>query len=104
MANTIEPEDIHWKHIKHITFTANSHILMRDERFKIQWEQITSRDGHGKVGKSKNYYFIDKVQREFTNIDELCYCWNELHNFDDPNNEIIWIKKIVPVIKLNNKH
>jgi len=100
MANTLEPDDIEWKYVKHLTMTTQSHMLFRDERFKIQWEQITNRDGHGKVGKAKNYFFIDKVQREFTDIQELCDCWNERNNFDDPNNEITWVKKIVPVVRL----
>lgn len=100
MENLLEPEDIEWKYIKHITLSNKSHHLFRNEKYKIQWEQITNRDGHGKVGKAKNYFFIDNVEREFTDIQELCDCWNERHNFDDPNNEIIWVKKIVPIIKL----
>ena len=100
MANTLEPEDIEWKYVKHLTLTTQSHMLFRDERYKIQWEQITNRDGHGWVGKPKNYYFIDKIEREFTDIQELCDCWNESNNFDDPNNEITWVKKIVPLIIL----
>lgn len=102
MKNTLQPEDIEWKYVKHITLTTNSHMLFRDERFKVQWEQITKRDGHGYVGKSKNYFFIDNIEREFTDLNVLCECWNEIKNFDDPNNEITWIKKIVPVIKLKD--
>ncbi len=100
MPNLLEPEDIEWRYVKHITMTTQSHFLFRSEQFKIQWEQITNRDGHGKVGKAKNYFFIDEVEREFTEVQELCYYWNERNYFDDPNNEIIWVKKIVPTVKL----
>lgn len=80
--------------------TTQSHWVFRDERYKIQREQITNRNAHGKVGKAKNYFFMDNVPREFTDLQELCDCWNERPNFDDPDNEIIWVKKIVPVNKL----
>ena len=103
MSNLLEPEDIKWKYIKHLTMTTQSHMLFRDEQYKIQWEQITNRDGHGWVGKAKNYFFIDELEREFTDLQELCNCWNERNNFDDPNNEIIWVKKIVPKIKLKSR-
>ena len=43
MSNLLEPEDIKWKYIKHLTMTTQSHMLFRDERYKIQWEQITNR-------------------------------------------------------------
>jgi len=102
MSNLLEPEDIEWKYIKHVTMTTQSHTLFRDERYKIQLEQITNRDGHGWVGKAKNYFFIDTLEREFTDLQELCNCWNERNNFDDPNNEIIWVKKIVPIVKLKS--
>lgn len=69
---------------------------MRDDRFNIQWEQITKRDGHGKTGKPKNYFFIDGIDREFTDVDKMCDCWNEINNYDDPNNEIKYVKIITP--------
>ena len=68
MENLLEPEDIEWKYVKHLTMTTQSHMLFRDERFKIQWEQITNRDGHGKVGKSKNYFFIDNKRWVFSSL------------------------------------
>ena len=100
MANTLEPEDIEWTYLNHITLNNQSQFASRNEKYGLQWEQVTKRDGHGWVGKPKNYYFIDKIEREFTDIQELCDCWNESNNFDDPNNEITWVKKIVPLIRL----
>lgn len=102
MANILEPEDIEWTYLKHLTLTTQSHFVFRNEKYGLQWEQLTNRDGDGWVGKSKNYYFIDKIEREFTDIQELCDCWNERNNFDDPKNEIVWIKKIVPIRKLKS--
>ncbi len=74
--------------------TTQSHFAYRNEKFALQWEQITNRDGHGWSGKAKNYYFIDGVEREFTDIQTLCDCWNEIKNFDDPRSEIKWVKVI----------
>lgn len=101
--NLLEPEDIEWKYHKHLTFTNQSHFCYRDEKFGLQWEQLTNRDGHGWSGKAKNYYFIDGQKKEYTDVEELCKDWNEIKNFDDPDNEIVWEKKIVPTIKLRNK-
>lgn len=99
--NKLEIDDIEWRYAKHITYTNESHFVWRDERFKIQYEKITKRNGHGGTGSSKEYYFIDEVKREFTDLQELCNCWNERNEFDDPNNEITWVKKITPIIKIN---
>ncbi|MGK0447019.1 MAG: hypothetical protein ACJA2M_000790 [Polaribacter sp.] len=100
MANMLEPSDIEWIYYKHLTLTTQSQFATRNEKYGLQHEQITNRDGHGFVGKAKNYYFIDNIEREFTDLQELCDCWNEINNFDDPKNEIVWIKKIVPIRKL----
>ena len=103
MPNLLTPDDIEWKYVKHLTFTTESHYVLRDERFKIQCEKITKRDGHGKTGSTKTYYFIDSLERQFTDEEELCEAWNERNDFDDPNNEIIWVKKIVPIVKMTKE-
>lgn len=99
MANQLEPADIKWKYIKHLTLNDMSHYLYRDERFGIQMEQQVNRDGHGWSGKPKHYYFIDNIEKEYTDLEELCKDWNEIKNFDDPNSEIQWVK----VIKTKNQ-
>lgn len=96
MANKLDSADLTWKYIKHITYSDHSHFLHRDDRFNVQWEQITNRDGQGWVGEPKDYYFIDGVDREFTDLEEMIKCWNERNDFDDPNNEVNWVKVIVP--------
>lgn len=100
MKNLLEPADIKWKYVKHLTLSDMSQILYRDDKFKIQWEQLTNRDGHGWSGKPKNYYFIDGIEKEYTDIQKLCDDWNEIKNFDDPESEIVWVKKIVKIHKL----
>lgn len=99
MANILTPEDVQWKYNKHITMTDHSHYEYRDNQFGISKEVLTKRDGHGWSGSSKIYYFIDDCEREFTDLQILCDCWNEIKNFDDPHNEIVWEKKIVKTLK-----
>ena len=96
MRNILDPLDIEWRHATHMTLTSESHFVCRDERYGIQWEQITKRDGHGKIGTPKNYYFIDGISREFTDVQEMCDCWNEFKNFDDPKSQIDYVKVIKP--------
>ena len=98
--NKLEPNDINFIYDCHLTLTTCSHYVYRDETYGIQMEQIVKRDGHGWSGTPKNYYFIDNVDREFISIETLCECWNERNNFDDPDTEIVWEKKIVPIKKL----
>lgn len=102
--NQLEIEDVQFRLTKSLTMANYSHTAFRDDKFKIQWEQITNRDGHGKTGKPKNYFFIDDMEREFTDLQVLVDCWNERNNFDDPNNEIVWVKKVVPTIKLKPRN
>lgn len=102
MKNLLEPADICWKYIKHLTLSESSQVLYRDEKYKIQWEQITNRDGNGRSGKPKNYYFIDGQEKEYVDVQELCDDWNEIKNFDDPDNEIVWVKKIIKTHKLKS--
>lgn len=102
MANKLEIDDIEWVYSKHMTFSNESHYVLRDERFGIQCEKITKRDGHGKTGSTKTYFFMDGITRDFTDEQTLCDCWNERNNFDDPKNEIVWEKRIVPILKLKH--
>jgi len=37
----------------------------------------------------------DFVRLNHTDIQKLCDDWNEIKNYDDPNCEIVWVKKIV---------
>jgi hypothetical protein len=101
--NKLEPDDIEWKGLSFWSFENYHYAVYRNEKYKIQREVITNISKlTGDFSKHpKVYYFIDGCDKEMTDLQDVCDTWNELHDFDDPNNEIVWIKKIVPVIKLN---
>ncbi len=63
-------------------------------------EKISKLKDNGGFCKPKTYFYITGQEKEYTDLEELCKDWNEIKNFDDPNNEIVWEKKIVPIIKL----
>ena len=86
--------DIEFKYSKHLTMATCSHTVYRDERFKIQKENITKRDGHGWVGSTKTYYFIDDCPKEFTKISDLVDEWNSKLDYDEETTEVRWIKVI----------
>ncbi len=92
--NKLCADDIQWKYKEHLTFTDHSHYVDRDERFKIQKETITNRDGHGWVGSSKVYFFIDHCPVQFSNIGDMVKVWNELNDYDKATTEVKWIKVI----------
>ncbi|MDV3774050.1 hypothetical protein CMU14_13285 [Elizabethkingia anophelis] len=94
MKNILAPEDIKFKLKKTMAFDEAHSVLMRNEEFGIQWEQHTKKKSEFEFGKPKNYYFIDGIEKEYTDLQELCNDWNEIKNFDDPNKEIVWVKVI----------
>lgn len=101
MKNKLEPLDINWKMITSMGYDDMHHGLFRCDEFDLQKETLTNKSkSTGEFRKPKVYYYIDDCAKEMTDIQDLCDVWNELKNFDDPNNEIVWEKKIVPVIKL----
>lgn len=101
MANKLEPLDIGWKMKESRGFDNAHHALFRCDEFGLQKETITNKNkASGIFGTPKNYYYIDKCAKEMTDIQDLCDTWNELKDFDNPNCEIVWEKKIVPTIKL----
>ena len=101
MANLLEPEDIKWKFRTSLAMDTYHQTLYRNDEYGLQMEAIVNRSkATGQFGKSKTYYYIDDCEKEMTDLQDLCNTWNELKNFDDPNNEIIWEKRIIPTIKL----
>ena len=101
MTNLLQPEDIEWKFICSLAFTTHHHAKMVNKEFGLECEIITKKiDDFTFSKKPKVYYFIIGQEKEYTDINELCKDWNEIKNYDDPNNEIVWIKKIVKIIKL----
>ena len=101
--NKLQPEDIEWRMSSSYSGNWNHRSLFRDDKLGVQMEKYQKVNDAGSIGKPKIYYFIDDCEKEMTDIDDLCKTWSELKNFDDPNNEIVWEKKIVKTIKLNPK-
>ena len=100
--NILEPQDIKWRFISSMGFVGYHHAKYVNEEFGLEMEKITPKLNDFEFRKPKTYYFIKGQEKEYTNLQTLCDDWNEIKNFDDPNNEIVWVKKIVPVLKLNN--
>jgi len=103
MSNTLEPEDIEWRFISSMALSNCHHSKFINEEYGLEMEKITPIRTNGDFGKAKTYYFITGQEKEYTELEALCIDWNEIKNFDDPNNEIIWVKKIVPIINLNER-
>lgn len=102
MKNMLTPDDIgEWKFVSSFAFTTHHHTKFVNELFGLEMEKITNISAQGNFGKPKTYFYITGQEKEYTDLEQLCVDWNEIKNFDDPNNEIQWVKKIVPVIKLN---
>lgn len=102
MANLLCPEDIEWKFIMSMGFDDYHHSKSVNKKYGLEMEQITKKLADGfSFGKPKTYFFITGQEKEYTDLQKLCDDWNEIKNFDDPENEIVWVKKIVKTIKLN---
>ncbi len=100
MSHKLEPEDIKFRLVSTISFVDHHHLQFVNEEYGLTMEKLTNVTDSG-FGKAKTYYFINGQEKEYTDLNELCKDWNEIKDFDDPNNEIVWVKKIVPIIKLN---
>lgn len=94
MKNILKPDDIEWTMLSSLAMTTHHHIKSINKKYGIQKETITKKRGDFDFGSSKTYYYINKCEREFTDIQTLCDVWNELHDFDDPDDEIVWVKVI----------
>ncbi len=102
MTNELEAEDIEWRFVHSMAFRTYHHSKFINEEYGLQMEQITNVKANSEFGKAKTYYFISGQEKEYTDLQEMIKDWNEIKNFDDPNNEIIWEKRIVPIIKLKD--
>lgn len=103
MANLLEPEDIEWNFVTSFGFETEHHAKYVNKEFGLEYETITKISKHsGQFLKPKRYYFITGQKKEYTDLQKLCDDWNEIKNYDDPNNEIFWEKKIIPVYKIKS--
>ena len=101
MANLLCPEDIKWKFKMSMGLTDCHHSKSTNEEYGLEKEVITKKIDDNHFGKGKVYYFITGQEKEYTDLQHLCDDWNEIKNFDDPENEIVWVKKIVKTVKIN---
>ena len=93
--NKLCPEDIKWKFISSLAFTDCHHAKYISKEFGLEMEIITKKlNNNFSFGIPKQYYFITGQEKEYTDIQILCDDWNEIKNYDDPNNEIVWVKVI----------
>ena len=81
--NQLTPEDIRFKFIHSLGMDDYHHALLRCDEYKIQCEKITPKQGEN-FGKPRTYFFIDGCERDF----------------DDPENEIVWVKTIVRQVRI----
>jgi hypothetical protein len=102
MSNLLSPEDIEWKFVMSMAYTDFHHSKSVNKKYGLEMEVITKKIDYYTFGKAKVYYFITGQEKEYTDLQELCNDWNEIKNFDDPENEIVWVKKIVKTVKLKN--
>jgi len=69
--------DIRFKWIKGYGFTDMHCNMMRDNSLGIQREEFADKDKWGQLKKSRIFYFIDGVDKEFTDLDKLVDFYNE---------------------------
>lgn len=103
MKNLLAPEDIGWKFVHSIALRHEHIAQYVNSEFGLSMEQVTKKKDEFTFGSVKTYYFIDGQKKEYTDLQKLCDDWNEIKNFDDPENEIVWVKKIVKKRHLNQQ-
>lgn len=93
----IIPEDIKFQFKESLNLSNCHHTLSRNDELGIQVETITRKNWAGfSTGKSKSYYFIDGIEKEFKSLDELCNFYNEKFQYeeDNPEQEVVFVKVI----------
>ena len=101
----INSEDIQFQFISSMSCRTQHHTMLRDNNLGIQCEQIANRTSCGTGVKStKNFYFIDNDEREFTDLEKLVDAYNEKFVLDgeDPEYEVKFVRVRVKRDKANN--
>lgn len=91
------PENINFQFKASWNLRTCHHTMSRDDELGIQCESSTRKTDHGYgVGKSKSYYFIDNIEKEFLSLEELCDFYNEKFQYeeDNPDQEVVYVKVI----------
>lgn len=89
----ITRDSLQFEYIFCLDFTNCGVIKYRDNVNKISAETITPRNEF-KHGKARTIYFIDGVDKEFTDVDEMIDFYNEkfVYEGENPNTEVNFVK------------
>lgn len=89
----ITRDDLKLRCICCMDFQGGGIMQYRDDENKISAETITPRNGFN-YGKPKTVYFIDGVDKEFTDLDELIEFYNEkfVYENENPDTEVNFVK------------
>lgn len=91
--NVLEPVDIKWRFVSSLACSDCHYAKYLNEEFGLEMERETKVVDYGcGFAKPKTYYYITGHDKEYTDLQKLCDDWNEMKNYDDPNDEITWIK------------
>lgn len=92
----ITRDDLQLRILSCISMTGSGIIKYRDEVNKISAVTITPRKDDLSYGKPKTTYYIDNVEKEFTDLDELIDFYNEKFRFEkeNPDQEITFVKVV----------
>ena len=93
----IHEDDIKWKMVSHMALKNQYYAQYADAELGVTKEVITNRTngGYG-IGKTKEFYFIDKDAREFLSAEDLVNAYNEFFQFseENPEHEVSYVKVI----------
>lgn len=89
----ITRDDLQFKCINCLDLQGSGIMQYRDNENKISAETITPRNGFN-YGKPKTFYYIDGVDKEFTDLDVLIDFYNEkfIHDGENPETEVNFVK------------
>lgn len=98
----ITRDDLQLRILSCMSMEGSGFVKYRDDVNKISAVTITPRKDELSYGKPKTTYYIDNVEKEFTDLDELIDFYNEKFRFEEenPDQEITFVK----VIKRRNKY
>lgn len=74
-------------------FQGSGIVLYRDNQNKISAKTVTPRNEFN-YGKPKTIFYIDGVDKEFTDLDDLIDFYNEkfVHEGENPETEVNFVK------------
>lgn len=97
----ITRDNLHLRIVSCLSMSGCGIVKYRDNVNMLSAETITPRKDELSYGKPKTTYYIDNVEREFTNLDDLIEFYNEKFRFEgeNPDKEVTFVKVIKRRIK-----